>query len=142
MARKQLIAISEIHLTTAPGKAANRETGEPGRKPKVKVIDPGTLFFAPDEKTEKELIKMNAVRVDESGDEDEDQVKDPASDTDAELKRQAQDDEEALRVEYEEVMGKPANGNMKVETMRKHIAEKREADANVVDAQNDGNDLV
>lgn len=69
MALKQLLALTEIHMTTAPGKAGDRSKGIPPVAPKVKVIPANAQFKAQSEAQEAEFIAIKAARPVDGDDE-------------------------------------------------------------------------
>ncbi len=127
MGLKQLTAITEIHLTKKPGKAADPDKGTPAVRPEVQVIKAGTQFKAMSKAQEEELIGMGAARHTESSDDEDDD-----DDEDAELA--------ALRAEYEDVLGEAPRSNMKADTMRERIEEARTTEQ--LAAKDDETDLV
>ena len=69
MALKQLIALTEIHVTTAPGKAGDRSKGIPPVAPKVKIIPATAQFKAQNEEQQAEFIRIGAARPIDGDDE-------------------------------------------------------------------------
>ena len=102
-----------------------------------KPIQRGTIFKAKDQDEEDQLFRLKAVREAPKGAEEgmRTSLSDsptPGLTTDDDLKR-AEDEariaEEQLRREYEEVYGAPPHPNMKHDTLRAKVAEKRQSDA-------------
>jgi hypothetical protein len=69
MALKQLIALTEIHMTVTPGKAGDPAKGLAPVRPKTKTIPNGAQFKAQSEEQEAEFIEMRAARPVEADDE-------------------------------------------------------------------------
>ena len=58
---KALFSLNELHTTTKPGKAGNRDT-DPVR-PELLIIKSGTAFFAKDQAEEDFFLKEKAARL-------------------------------------------------------------------------------
>jgi uncharacterized protein YlxW (UPF0749 family) len=135
---KRLFALTTIHVTTALGIAGNKLTGVAAVAPQVKEIPAGSFFKAMNEEQQAELIALKAARVADAEDaeaarrvEDID-LTEEAKQAEQNSQETAEEAEarilEETRAEYETVMEKKAQPNMKVETMRKAIDEKKAGD--------------
>jgi hypothetical protein len=69
MALKQLIALTEIHVTMTPGKAGDPSKGIAPVRPKTKTIPNGAQFKAQSKEQEDEFIAIKAARPVEAEDE-------------------------------------------------------------------------
>jgi len=133
---KQLIAMTEIHVTEVPGKPGDRLKSIAPIPPKVRVIPATSVFKAADAAQEKEFIDMGAARVAETEDRIEKaEVIDLSGDgaTQKSSAKQAAEADvaelEAARAAYRDAFGEEAHGKAKAETLRGKVEDKAKADA-------------
>lgn len=109
----------------------------------AKPIERGTIFKAKNQEEEDQLFRLGAVREAPKG--AEEGMRTSLSDnptggvvTDTDLARAEKDAriaEEQMRREYLELFGSPAHANMKFDTLRARVQEKRASDATAASEQ-------